>query len=639
MKIPLRIKLFISFTAVIIISGLASTLLGSSLITAGIINQAQDKVKTDLNSAREIYREKTENIKNVIRFTSVRFFIREAIMENKIDGLKDELEDIRERESLDVLTLTDKNGIVILRSRNPSVSGDSRAEDDLVKRVLSERDSVASTVIVSKEELQKEGRDLADQAHINFIPTPMAKSRPETKETSGMMIKAAAPVLHNGTLIGVLYGGVLLNRNYEIVDKVKEIVYKGDKYKGKDIGTSTIFQWDLRVSTNVEREDGTRAIGTRVSKAVYEQVLEKGLSWTDRAFVVNNWYITAYEPIRDINDRIIGILYVGILEEKFTDMRKRTVALFLGVTLSALVVAFVVSNFLAGGVTGPVKHLVSASNQWSDGNLDYRVKIKSNDELGDLGETFNLMASSLRERDDKIKEYTERQIMKSDRLATIGHLAAGVAHEINNPLGAVMMYVHLALEDLDAKELLRNNLEKAAREVSRCKNIVKGLLDFAHQTEPRFEEGDINEVLEHTLMFVENQAPFQNVKIVKHVSPSMSKVIMDTGQIQQVFTNIVINAAEAMEAGGELTVTTRMSPDGESAEIKFTDTGCGIPSENLDKIFDPFFTTKEIGRGTGLGLSVSYGIITRHKGIIKVQSRIGCGTTFTIILPVKRKET
>ena len=635
----LRGKLVISFLALIIICGLVATLVGRQLIGTGIIDQAQDKVKNDLNSARQIYREESENLKDVVRFTALRFFIKDAIRDSDTETLQSELEKIRKKESLDVLTLTDENGQVVIRLRNPSVNGDSQAQDELVSRVLSGSKIVAGTVIVPSEELIKEGADLAEQAYIKFVPTPKAKPSPETEQTSGMMIKAAAPVFgYDGSLIGVLYGGNLLNRNYKIVDRVKETVYRGVKYKGKDIGTATIFQGDLRVSTNVKAEDGSRAIGTRVSEEVYEQVLVKGLPWIDRAFVVNHWYISAYEPIRDVNAKIIGVLYVGILEEKFIDMRKRTVAMFSGITLAGMIIALVVSSFLAKGILQPIRHLVFASQQLAKGNLKYEVKLESKDELGELEETFNLMASSLKQRDEQLKEYTQQQIMKSERLATLGQLAAGVAHEINNPLGAVLMYTHLALEDLEEKDVLRKNLEKAVTEASRCKDIVKGLLDFARQTEPRVEESDVNETLERTLGVVENQALFQNIKINKVICPSLPKLSIDVGQIQQVFTNIVLNAAEAMGGEGELTVTTRMAPDNEYIEIEFADTGCGIPPENQDKVFDPFFTTKEVGQGTGLGLAVSHGIIARHKGAIEVKSEPGKGTNFIIRLPLKRKE-
>jgi len=439
-------------------------------------------------------------------------------------------------------------------------------------------------------------------------------------------------------IIGVLYGGNLLNRNYGIVDKVKKIVYQGVKYKGKDIGTATIFQEDLRISTNVMGENNERAIGTRLSKEVYEQVLEKGLPWIDRAFVVNNWYIAAYEPIKDVNSKTVGVLYVGILEEKFVDMRNRTVIMFLGIMFGGMILALIVSNFLARSITRPIEDLIYASGQWAKGNLDYRVATKHKDEIGQLGQTFNHMAFSLKERDEKLKEHADQQIMKSERLATLGQLSAGVAHEINNPLGAILMYTHLALEDLDDRETMRRNLERAISETSRCKDIVKGLFDFAHQTKPKVEQADINKTVERTLAVMANQVLFKDVEITKKLCPSLPKVLIDVGQIQQVFTNIVLNAADAMEGTGELTITTGKVSDGKYIQIEFTDTGCGIEQENLEKIFEPFFTTKEVGRGTGLGLAVSYGIITRHKGTIEVKSEFGKGTAFIIRLPIKQRD-
>jgi two-component system NtrC family sensor kinase len=639
MKMSLRAKLIVSFLAVIVICGLVATLVGLRLIGTGIIGQAQDKVKHDLNSAREIYRGETEELKDVVRFTALRFFIKDAILERDIERLQSELGNIRKAESLDVLTLTNKEGRVVVRARNPSEVGDDESEDELVSEILSGKEVVGGAVIVPREELIKEGSDLAEQAYIKFVATPKAKPSVKSEETSGMMIKAAAGVRgYDGSLIGVLYGGKLLNRNYELVDKVKETVYQGVKYKGKDIGTATIFQEDLRISTNVKREDGSRAIGTRVSKEVYEQVLEKGLPWIDRAFVVNNWYISAYEPVINTRGKIIGILYVGVLEGKFTDMRSRAVAVFLAITCGGMVAALVVSSFLAQGVARPIKRLVYASQQWGKGNLNHRVKSTSQDEIGELAGTFNRMASSLKERDDKLREYTSQQIMKSERLATLGQLAAGVAHEVNNPLGAVLMYTNLALEGLEDSDTARNNLEKAVTEASRCRDIVKGLLDFARQTEPKVEQRDLNGTLERTLSLVEKQALFQNVEIRKDFSSTLPEIFIDVGQMQQVFTNIVLNAAEAMEGKGELTVATRKTGDSEHIEIEFTDTGCGIAAENRDKIFDPFFTTKEVGRGTGLGLAVSHGIISKHRGTIEVKSKPGEGTTFTIRLPVNGKE-
>ncbi len=636
MKTSLRIKLVTCFLAVILICGLVATLVGTQFIGTGIIRQAQDKVRNDLNSARVIYRQESEDLQDTVRLNALRFFIKDALLKNNMTTLTEELGKIRKEEALDILTLTDHQGRVLVRLRDLSKSGDSQREDDLVGRVLSTGQAVAATVIVPEEELLKEGADLAAQALIEFIPTPKAKPTQETRQTTGMMMKAAAPIHgYDGKLLGVLYGGHLLNRNDQIVDKVKDTVYQAVKYEGKDIGTATIFQGDLRISTNVRREDETRAIGTRVSEEVYEQVLIRGQPWIDRAFVVNNWYIAAYEPIRDIKDEIIGILYVGILEQKFIDMRNRATAMFLGIAGAGMIIALIVSNFLAKSMLQPIRQLILASHQWADGNLDYRVEATQNDEITELTDTFNMMASSLKERDERLKEYAHQQIMKSERLATLGQLAAGVAHEINNPLGAILMYSHLSLEETPEEDFRHQNLEKVVGEATRCKNIVRGLLDFARQSEPNVEEADANDILKRTLSLLRNQTLFQNIKITTEFSPNLPKAMMDTGQIQQVFTNIILNAAEAIDGEGQLLIATRTANGDGFIEIEFTDTGCGIPRENFEKIFDPFFTTKEVGRGTGLGLAVSFGIIARHQGTIEVESNSGKGATFIVRLPLK----
>ncbi|MCK4322770.1 cache domain-containing protein, partial [candidate division WOR-3 bacterium] len=550
------------------IAGLVVTTVGVHLIGDRIVKQAQDKVELDLNSAREVYKDKIKDVSTSIRLTALRFFIEDAILKNDIEKLRVELKKIRGRESLDILNLTDRNGKVIIRTLNPEVFGDSQVDDELVNEAIRRKEVVASTQIILKDELLKEGEDLALQARIQFITTPKAKPILEEEETSGMMIKAAAPVLnHQDKLIGVLYGGILLNRNYEIVDKIKDIVYRGETYKGKDIGTATIFQGDLRISTNVETKDGARAIGTRVSEEVNNQVLVEGKSWIGRAFVVNNWYITAYEPIRNIKDDIIGILYVGVLEEKFVDMRKRTLLTFLGITFAGILLAFAISNILANSITKPIRNLVSASLKLAKGDLSHRVEGMPEDAIGELGKAFNSMADAIEERDEQLKEYVKKKIMKSERLAMIGQLAAGVAHEINNPLGSILIYSHLLLEDLEEKDIHRENLEKIVNQATRCKEIVKGLLDFSRQTEPKMNQRNINKIVNEVLSLVERQVMFQNIKVNKKLSKSLPMVMLDEAQIQQVFMNIVLNAVEAMEGQGELIIETTYN--GEFIEMKF----------------------------------------------------------------------
>lgn len=635
-----RAKLITSFVVVIAICGMVATYVGVILIGDGIIRQAQDKVRVDLNSAREIYNERLNRIEDTIRMTAIRFVMQEGLARGTTEIMKNELREIRDREMLDILTVTDARGRVLYRTRNPDVFGDDQSFCQLIHYALKEKRLIASTEIIPREELLKEGQALAARAYIPVIPTPKAKPRSDTEETSGMMMKAAAPVLDSkGNLLGLIYGGVLLNRHLEIVDKIKQTIYQNEIYEGEELGTATIFQGDLRISTNVTRDDGSRAIGTRVSEEVYDQVLAKGLPWIERAFVVNSWYITAYEPIKNITGDIIGMLYVGMLEAKFSDMRQATMWVFLGLTLGGMAVALIVSYFLARKLLQPIRYLVYASERLAQGDLKFRVHIKTQDLIGKLGEAFNSMAESLLMRDENLKEQAQQTIEQSERLATVGQLAAGVAHELNNPMGSVLIYSHLCLETLEDDDPKRENLEKIVTQATRCKKIVQGLLDFSRQTEPNVDLANINDLLNAALTLLENQALFQNIEIQRELADSPPPIMVDGAQIQQVFINITLNAAEAMEGQGALTIRTKVSDNQDSVEVEFADTGCGIPDENMDRLFEPFYTTKEVGKGTGLGLAISYGIIKKNKGSIDVESEVGRGTTFTIRFPVSGKDT
>ncbi|HDM10536.1 MAG TPA: PAS domain S-box protein [Desulfobacteraceae bacterium] len=235
---------------------------------------------------------------------------------------------------------------------------------------------------------------------------------------------------------------------------------------------------------------------------------------------------------------------------------------------------------------------------------------------------------------EKRLEKARMQLIQSEKLASVGRLAAGVAHELNNPLGGILMYAHLLLEDLQEEEQIKKTLLKVIDQAERCKRIVKGLLDFSRQAEPETKELDINEVLRETLSIVEAQSLFQDIEIRKELGSTLPPIVGDRWQLQQVFMNLALNAAEAMEGKGILTIETGL--EGGSVIIRVKDTGCGIAPENISKIFEPFFSTKsDDNKGTGLGLAVSHGIIATHGGSISVDSVAGKGSTFTIRFPPK----
>ncbi|HUU52091.1 MAG TPA: cache domain-containing protein [Candidatus Heimdallarchaeota archaeon] len=649
--LSLRTKIILSFLVVIIVGGSLSLFFGSRLVKRTIISQAQAKVRHDLGAAWMVFNEKLNDVKEIVDSTASRESIQDAIKYDRKDILFRYLSRVRNENSLDILTLTDSKGNVILRTRNPQVIGDSQAQDEIIRMSL--MGGICSfPQIVNRSELIKEAQELADRAYMEFVETPKAAQRPEEKEENGMMLKAASAVVdENGGILGVLYGGILINRNYEIVDRVKEIVYKDEQYKGREIGTATIFQHDLRISTNVKDEVGERAIGTRVSKEVNQAVLVEGKPWIDRAFVVNDWYITAYEPIKNISGDIIGILYVGVLERPYIDITNRVILAFSVIAVLSVMLLLVLLFISTTRIIHPIKEMVLATQKIAEGDLSHKVNVESKDEIGFLANSFNKMTADLKTANEKLlewgrtlekkveertKELREAQahLIQSEKLASLGKLAAGVAHEINNPLGGILIYSHLLLEDLEESSPYYGNLEKIVKETTRCKDIVKGLLEFARPKEPEATSTNVNELLDKSLSLVGSQSLFQNIQVKKHYSTDLPLIVADSSQLQQVFMNIILNAADAMNGNGRLTLRTYLDSSGKDLIIDFEDTGPGIREEDKKKIFDPFFTTKEVGQGTGLGLSISYSIIRKHQGTIDVQSTFGEGATFTIKLPI-----
>jgi two-component system NtrC family sensor kinase len=632
----LAVRLLASYLFVILITSAVFGALGVRFIGTRVLAEAEDQVHTDLNAARELYLSGLGNIHDAVRFTAECSDLRDGLVGRDFEAAAERLTRIRTREKLDFLTVTDRLGKVLYRSSNPGGVGDSRADDDVVRAVLDRTEPVAATSIMTADELRKESEALAERARFELVAAPKARPREETEETAGMVWVAAAPIRGRGDeLAGVLYGGVLLNRQVGLVDKIKRTVFESARYGGKDVGTATLLLNDVRIATNVKNGDGERALGTRVSEEIFDQVVTEGRPWIGRARVVDDWYIAATEPIRDINDKIIGILYVGVLEQRFRDIENRTILLLLGSTLAAAFLATGASYFVSTRISGPIRKIVSASEELAKGNLDTRVEGHPVRELGDLGDAFNSMAATLKIRDVEQKEFARRKIMESERLAIIGQLAADVAHELNNPLQGIVAYSHLILERSNGEDATRNSIFKIVAQADRCTKIIRGLLDFSRQLKPQKQPSDINALMEDCLSLVETQALFHNIEVVKRLHKALPRIVMDPSQIQQVFMNMIINAAEAMGGSGKLTVRTRFAHSGDLAvAVDFTDTGQGISTENMDRIFDPFFTTKEVGHGTGLGLAISYGIIKEHNGSVSVESEPGRGTTFTVRLPV-----
>ena len=633
-----RSKLIGSFLGVSFLVGVVSLFIGGQLLYKSVLSEATNRVGLDLNAAREIYQSRIKAIQCPLTLTSLEPAFCAALKTRELSELIPRLETVARRAELDFVGIVRKEGETLCGVGKSSLRCKAvEITNPIAELVFDRKVPVSGTVVLSKEFLSAESPELADRARIGLLPTPRAAPRAEEEETSGMAIAVAAPVFEEDDLIGVIYGGLLLNRNQAIVDTVRDTVFQHEIYKGRNIGTATIFFNDLRIATNVMTPDGKRAIGTRVSKEVKEYVLTKGKRWTDRAFVVNDWYITAYEPIEDIFGERVGMLYVGVLEAKYADIRKKALSVFVLITLAGMALAIGLGYILANKIMNPVHQLIKASQQVSEGSLTPEIgPISRDEEMRILQNTFKDMVASMERR----RAEAENRLLQSEKQSSIGRLAAGVAHEINNPLTGVLTYTHMLLRRKDIGDDIRSDLQTIAESTERVRKIVKGLLDFSRQTKLDREPTDVNMLIRSVISPMENQALVKGVSITFDPGENLPTVTLDRNQFQSVLINLIINALDATEPGGNINIYTATGLSAsdighKGVEITIADTGSGIPPDNLDKLFDPFFSTKEVGQGTGLGLSVSYGIVQRHGGTIRVQSEVGKGSTFFIWIPIE----
>lgn len=638
MSLSLRSRLLISFVSIVVLGALFSSLLGLRLVNR-ILPKVQNVLVLDLGGAHEIFRQYGANLAAEVALTAQQPFVRARVQRGKVEDLDAPLQAIRQSENLDLLILTDTRGDVLLRVGNPGEHRKVAGIESLVEQVVKQRTDVASTVVLSGHELALENLPLVERAHIEGIPTAHAGSLVSDDASAGLLAVGAAPVVsENGEFLGVLCGGQLLNKQNAIVDRVRSTLYREEKYDGREVAVVSIFLGDKRIATNMTMPTGEREVGTLLSEDVRDRVLGRGEKSIRPVFIVDDWYLSAYEPIRDPKGTVIGALGLGLLERKFKEAEHRALSTLVILTGLVVLLAVLASYLLSNSILKPLNSLIAAKEKMIAGAALEEVDLRgAPQEIAALGNSFNALVHTIRERDKQMRRQTQEKLMRSDRLAMVGQLASGVAHEINNPLGSILLFSRLIMQQVPPEGRVRENLDRIEKETKRCHNIVRNLLDFARQRAPLVESVDINHLMEATLTVFGDQYLFHNIEVVKNYGVDLPALQGDSAQLQQVLMNIIMNAVDAMEGKGRLTLETRKGDQNGYIDVSISDTGCGIPSENIERIFDPFFTTKGVGHGTGLGLSVSYGIVQTHHGDISVSSTQGAGSTFTVTLPSKRE--
>ena len=367
--------------------------------------------------------------------------------------------------------------------------------------------------------------------------------------------------------------------------------------------------------------------------------------------------------VHDKDQSVLGVLDIVYSLEQI-DRRAQSEALDIAVfSLGFALFAGVCVSFLVNRlVYRPLRDLEAGAKRLASGNLDESIPVRSRDEFGEVAESFNAMTRALDSSQRELREWAhtleqkveqrtrelriaEAEAAHGEKLASVGLLAAGIAHELNNPLTGILTFSHLIREKMPEGSQEAEDLDLVIRETKRCAAIIRRLLDFAREKAPEKKFADLNRLIEDTARIIERPAHLRDIEITMDQDPNLPPVWVDQDLMRQVVMNMLVNAQQAIDEKGSITVRTRRCPEARRAEpggqpvpmveISIIDTGCGIPEKNLRRIFDPFFTTKEPGKGTGLGLSVSHGIVAAHGGTIEVYSKEGEGSTFLIRLPME----
>lgn len=634
---PFQAALVFSFTLVAAITIGVGTWVISNTINGYLSEVMNERVSRDIHLADTLYEIRLSELSSIARQLS----LSPIVTDNIHPATLGELEAVQALENKIFTTvggaalggnhfiaILDANGNT-LASQLLSTAGNRAvlrsynnwARFPIVQKTITDKIAIASTEIIPADYLEYAA--LAEQARIALIDTPKAAPGlfDPREGTAGLALVSTAPIIGSeNRVLGVVLTLHMFNNDFTLVDQIKDAA---------QIDTVTIFLGDLRVSTNVMTAEGKRAVGTRIAQDVGDVVLVGGREYVGTAFVVNENYITRYEPLRDHNNQIVGSLYVGVRQASFLrllntfDQRTSLVAIL------SILLTFILATPVSRMITRPLKdlrELAKTSRRVAGGDLSARAPVTARGEVGLLATSFNDMLDTL--------HTTRDQLVHSEKLASLGQLAAGVAHEINNPLATILLFSETMMNECSEDDPHRTDLKMIVGETHRCKRIVSDLLNFARQHQVIAQPTQINTILQELIELLPKNIETQEVPFVTELDPVLPVIEADDAQLRQVFLNLMINAVEAMPQGGTLTVRTRTGPPG-MVTIEVQDTGVGISSTDLSKLFTPFFTTKPIGKGTGLGLAIIYGIIKMHRGQISVQSQVDKGTTFTITLPIK----
>ncbi len=649
MKLSLRNTQLFGYTIVVVLMGTFTIFAGLSFINETVLKEAKLKVQMDLNSAWTAYKEEKASVQMGVSLVAQHEILRVALRKKNNDPHVDKLlAELKEKHHLDFLNLVDKDGIIIGTSGKPDVLFRKIRNDPVIEQAI--LGIVASgTSLISYENLLLKSDKLAEQASTPIIKTERARPTERIMENRGMILEAALPILNeNNEVYGIVYGGILLNRRFDLVDRIRRTVFGDDYFDGKPLGTVTIFLEDTRIATNVITEDSIRAIGTLISDEVYKKVIDKGERFADRAFVVNDWYLSAYDPIRDAQERIIGILYVGLLEKKYTAYGQELTIKFIGIGLLALLISVLLANYFSAKIRKPILELVTAAREISAGRLSSRVhEMRGSIEIRELAFAFNSMANSLEADSKHLKEAAEKlktaYLEADDKNRAYLEMLGFVAHELKSPLASIVFGIG-SLRDKLLGPLTKSQedvLKSSARSADYLAYTIANYLNLS-----RIEEGALkirltkihllNEVIEPVIQRLSEMVTDNKMEIDCTI-PGDLLINCDPDLMSSVFQNLLSNA---IKYGYKETVIKIYHELVNNKEILITvyNEGSGFGTEERELLFTKFsrlnkenYSTKS---GTGLGLFVVKNIIHQHGGKIWAESKHGKSAKFCFTIPL-----
>ncbi|WP_076413219.1 ATP-binding protein [Shewanella sp. UCD-KL12] len=537
-------------------------------------------------------------------------------------------------------------------------------------------------MVLGPKRLARIDPEMVAVASIPLVETPRSQKPLKTVEDRGLLSRSILPIPDaDGNVAWYLDGGILFNRDIRIVDHIRDLVYDKGTLPERSIGTVTIFLDNIRISTNVPLhffpqgdETQGRALGSLVSEEVKQKVLSQGLLWVDRAFVFNDWFISAYSPLVDIQGKRIGMIYTGFSESPFIHNYLLNIIELGTILMLVLLVSGLLVYRGAYSLLQPIErihHVVKAVQSGRNLRIG-SLGLERENELSNLAEQFDRMLDLLQRRNSQIQAASEQlevkveertrslqekteelqnnvallnetrqQLVTNEKLTALGELTAGIAHEINNPTAVILGNMELLKYELgDNADAVEEEIDLVIQQVGRISTIIRSLLQYSRPGEfnAPLEMHQLTPIIEEMLVLVRHSIQEQQVVLNQELNASYP-IEVNRPQLLQVLINLVVNAAHAMDEKGRIWIRTydwvhMDEPIGVKIEIE--DEGKGIPQEQLGRIFDPFYTTRK--DGTGLGLSLSYGIIKRIGGTIEVSSTLGKGTLFTIGLYHKAKE-